>query len=82
MIVLKKYGIDNDQILFNLAKDAGLIVAAWGNKGSFMGRSDYIARSLQNLMCLKINKSGEPAHPLYLKISYIICLGPGLEAQC
>ena len=67
--VVDPIGIDNDQILFNLAKDAGLIVAAWGNKGSFMGRSDYIARSLQNLMCLKINKSGEPAHPLYLKSS-------------
>ena len=67
--VVDPIGIDNDQILFNLAKDAGLVVAAWGNKGSFMGRSDYIARSLENLMCLKINKSGEPAHPLYLKSS-------------
>ena len=62
-------GPNNDQILFDLVSKADIVVAAWGNHGSFMGRSAYIARSIHNLSCLGFNKSGEPAHPLYLSES-------------
>ena len=59
-------GPDNDQILFDLVSKTDIVVAAWGNHGSFMGRSAHIARSIHNLKCLGFNKSGEPVHPLYL----------------
>jgi hypothetical protein len=58
-------GSQNNKWLKLLAKDAGLIVAAWGNDGSYLRRSDYVKKRLPLLHCLKMNKSGEPAHPLY-----------------
>jgi hypothetical protein len=60
-------GNDNDQHIMDLSKNAGLIVAAWGNEGSLFNRDKEIIRLIPNLMCLKINKSGQPAHPLYQK---------------
>ena len=62
-------GKENDQFLRNLAENAGLVVAAWGNDGSFLNRSAQVKEMLPNLHCLKMNKSGEPAHPLYQKAS-------------
>ena len=62
-------GKENDQFLRNLAGNAGLVVAAWGNDGSFLNRSAQVKEMLPNLHCLKMNKSGEPAHPLYQKAS-------------
>ena len=58
-------GSENNKWLKKLAKDAALVVAAWGNDGSFLGRSQQVLEMIPNLSCLKINKSGEPAHPLY-----------------
>ena len=60
-------GKDNDRWLIKLSDQAGLVVAAWGNTGSYMGRSEQVRKLVPNLHCLKINKSGEPAHPLYQK---------------
>jgi hypothetical protein len=59
----------NDRWLVELSQKAGLVVAAWGNSGSFMRRSNEVKQLLSNLHCLKMNKSGEPAHPLYQKTS-------------
>jgi len=58
-------GSQNNKWLTLLAKDAGLVVAAWGNDGVFLNRSKQVKRRLLSLQCLKMNKSGEPAHPLY-----------------
>lgn len=58
-------GDDNDMWLRKLAKEAEIIIAAWGNDGAYMGRSRQVLKLIPNLYCLKINKSGEPAHPLY-----------------
>jgi len=60
-------GANNDVWLAKLAKNAGIVVAAWGNDGSFLNRSSVVTNMLPNLHYLKMNKSGEPAHPLYLK---------------
>lgn len=60
-------GEENDAWLARLSRDAGLIVAAWGNDGSFLNRSGYVKSLFSGLHCIKMNKSGEPAHPLYLK---------------
>jgi hypothetical protein len=62
-------GDANDKWLSKLSRDAGQVVAAWGNDGKFLGRADGVTKLVPNLYCLKINKSGEPAHPLYLKKS-------------
>ena len=58
-------GPENDRWLQRLATQAGLVVAAWGNDGGFQGRSAVVRGYLPNLHCLKLNASGEPAHPLY-----------------
>jgi len=62
---IEPIGSDNDEWIQKLSKEAGVIVAAWGNNGLYMGRSQNVVNMIPNLMCLKINKTGEPAHPLY-----------------
>ena len=58
-------GPRNDMWLKRLAAGAGVIIAAWGNLGSYRERSAQVTTMLPNMNCLKLNKSGEPAHPLY-----------------
>jgi len=58
-------GSQNNKWLKILAEDAGLIVAAWGNDGAYLGRSDQVKKRLKDVHCLKMNKSGEAAHHLY-----------------
>ncbi len=58
-------GSENNKWLKKLAKEAALVVAAWGNDGSYLRRSKQVLEIIPNLSCLKLNKSGEPAHPLY-----------------
>ena len=60
-------GKDNDKYIMTLSKKADITVAAWGNNGILYSRDKKILSLLPNLMCLKVNKSGQPAHPLYLK---------------
>ena len=60
-------GPDNDKWLVKLAGQSGIVIAAWSDHGSFLGRSKEVQRLVPDLYCLKLNKSGEPAHPLYLK---------------
>ena len=60
-------GASNNRWLTRLAKEAGIVVAAWGNDGDYLNRASQIKNKIPNLYCLKMNKSGEPAHPLYLR---------------
>lgn len=60
-------GEKNDAWLVELASNAGVVVAAWGNDGSFLQRSAHIRALVTDLHYLKLNSTGEPAHPLYLK---------------
>ena len=60
-------GTENDVWLTQLSKESGIVVAAWGNDGSYLKRSDTVRKTLSHLHYIKMNKSGEPAHPLYLK---------------
>ena len=62
-------GRDNDRWLVDLSQKTDLVVAAWGNHGGFLGRSNEVTQLIPNLHYLELNKSGEPAHPLYLKAS-------------
>lgn len=60
-------GKNNDEWLLKSAQHAGIVIAAWGNHGSYLSRSKKVTKLIPNLCFLKMNKSGEPAHPLYLK---------------
>jgi len=57
---------NNKHILKNHQKSQ-LTVAAWGNDGCFLKRDKEVLKIICNPMCLNINKSGQPAHPLYQK---------------
>jgi len=61
----------NDECLIKISKEAGIIIGAWGNDGSHLMRSKSIKKLIPNLHCLKINNTGEPAHPLYQKSNII-----------
>jgi hypothetical protein len=56
----------NDSILVSLAENAGIVVAAWGVHGSYLGRDRAVIEMLPQLHCLRLTISGHPAHPLYL----------------
>ena len=59
-------GADNEQWLDKLQRSADLTVAAWGNHGRLRGRGEAVARTLISPHVLRLNKTGEPAHPLYI----------------
>lgn len=60
-------GMENDKYLSEYAKKCDKAICAWGNHGKFKNRSDDVRSKLKNLYYLKMNHSGEPSHPLYLK---------------
>ena len=62
-------GEETDAHLKKLSRKAGIVVAAWGNHGSHLGRSKAVLALLEKPHYLKLNKTGEPAHPLYLSRS-------------
>jgi len=64
-------GPENDGIIVEAAERSGVIVCAWGSWGAFRGRSAEICFLLGrfDLHALRVLKSGEPAHPLYLPYS-------------
>ena len=62
-------GKENNQFIINAQKEAGMVLAAWGNDGGLLNRDKEVLKIITNPMCLKINKTGQPAHPLYQKKS-------------
>lgn len=61
-------GPKNDSYLIQLPSKVPKIVACWGNDGAHNNRANQVKQLLKTeLMCLGINKTGEPKHPLYLK---------------
>lgn len=70
-------GPKNDSVIIEHIPKAEKIILIWGNHGSFLKRNEKILKLIKKPFCLKINKNGSPAHPLYLKstlkpIPYII----------
>lgn len=61
-------GWHNDRWIRNVAVDASMIIACWGQDGVHLGRSTAVSKLLSdfNIHCLKIT-GGEPHHPLYLR---------------
>lgn len=62
-------GPDNDDFILFQARMANVIVVAWGNDGTFMGRDQAVLDLLKefNLFCMGCTKGGHPKHPLYLR---------------
>lgn len=60
-------GPANDVALARLASQAGVIIAAWGAHGSYMGRAQAVLKLLPPIQALHITRDGAPGHPLYLK---------------
>lgn len=59
-------GPRNDDWLRRLSGQVELVVAGWGNHGTFMDRAAQVREKMPLLHYLRLNGSGEPAHPLYL----------------
>ena len=63
-------GKGNDAAILRAAREAQIVVCAWGNHGAHLGRSAAVRKLLDaaaiRLYALRVNASGEPAHPLYL----------------
>jgi hypothetical protein len=70
LLVKEPIGRDNDAAILRAAREAAIVVCAWGNHGAHKGRSSEVVEFLKNgkieLHVLRLNSSGEPAHPLYL----------------
>lgn len=63
-------GRDNDRAIVAAAREAAIVVCAWGNHGAHAERSARVLELLRGAgvapQALRVNASGEPAHPLYL----------------
>ena len=63
-------GRGNDRAILRAAREADIVVCAWGNHGLHLERSRRVLSALGRarvpLHALRINGAGEPAHPLYL----------------
>lgn len=61
-------GVLNNEAIMETAKRCNLIVCAWGTKGRHLRRDLDVLHLLRgfDLHALKITKSGDPGHPLYL----------------
>jgi hypothetical protein len=57
----------NNKYLIEYSQKTDKVICAWGNDGKFLNRSSEVKKILKNTYYLKLNKSNEPAHPLYLK---------------
>lgn len=62
----KPIGEENDRWLVTCAREAGIIVAAWGVNGQHMGRDEEVLKLLDDVFCLRTTKHGHPEHPLYV----------------
>lgn len=63
-------GRGNDAAIVRAAREAKLVVCAWGNHGEHLGRGERVAQMLRDngveLNLLRQNGKGHPCHPLYL----------------
>lgn len=64
------YGPENITWIVKVAREAGLIVAAWGKHGIHEERDKTVLRwiraNAKTVHCLGTNQDGTPKHPLYL----------------
>lgn len=59
-------GSENDHYLSLVAKEAKIVIAAWGTHGKHLKRGQAVKNLIPGLHCLRVTKDGHPSHPLYL----------------
>jgi len=63
-------GRSNNQAILRSARQADLVLCAWGNHGAHLERASKVVRMLMGagirLEVLRITAADQPAHPLYL----------------
>jgi hypothetical protein len=63
-------GRGNDRAILRAARESAIVVCAWGNHGTHLGRAEAVRQLLRKgkiqPRVLRMNAGGEPAHPLYL----------------
>jgi hypothetical protein len=60
-------GPENDAWLKKVMMESDIVIAAWGNRGTFNGRDQVVKKMFPNqLQTLRLTKRGMPGHPLYL----------------
>ena len=62
-------GPKNEQVITEEIYSGKKIVLIWGNHALKNNRDQEVLQFIEEAFCLKINKSGSPAHPLYIKKS-------------
>lgn len=73
----------NDDHIRTAIGRASTIICAWGNNGTLWDRDRWVLRLIQihargrSIVALKIGKTGQPAHPLYLPANSPIVNFPG-----
>lgn len=64
-------GLDNTPTIVRVAKEAGIIICAWGVHGKHRNRASDVVKALRSygikLHCLATTADGNPSHPLYLR---------------
>jgi len=58
-------GPDNDRVLADYATKARIIVAAWGNGGTYKGRDLAVREAYPNTYVIDLTSKWNPRHPLY-----------------
>ena len=63
-------GRGNDAAIVRAAKEAAIVVCAWGSHGEHLGRGerviDLLSQERIKLHSLRVTAGGHPSHPLYL----------------
>jgi hypothetical protein len=63
-------GPENNEAILTAAKNADLVIAAWGTHGELQDRGNAVREMLGEvgveLHALKLTKAGHPGHPLYV----------------
>jgi len=60
-------GTGNDLWLERLAQASVRLLVCWGTHGAFMDRDRAFCANREDLYCLRRNRDGSPAHPLYIR---------------
>ena len=60
-------GPGNDAAIRKAARRSDRFDVGWGNHGRHLGRDRWFSETYRELWCLRMNRDGSPAHPLYIR---------------